>query len=253
MHLPLLPETSPDPLRAGNTSSEPEQPHRRSSAASCSLTRLKQHLPKAASGSMTERLHLVRCRDPCRCLPADVPAACWLYPSVTVKALGLAAGQATCKSVRWWEAHLGGTGECCTAGAFPQAADLVLFLTLLVSIRHLLLPGKLGMLRNGVSKTKPLFVHRTAPSSLDFGSFPYSREDVLQGACLSTGCRESIASDGSQCLIRGGEEEHFETRGNLSTALNAFVVIVFLANICCCAEHPALCSPNGSGCVGLGV
>lgn len=133
MHIPLWLEPSPDPLRAGNTSSEPEQPHRRSSAASCSLTRLKQHLPKAAPESITERLRLVRCRNPCKCLPEDVPATCWLYPSVTAKGLDLAAGQATCKSVTWWEAHLGGTGKCCTAGAFPQAADLVLFLTLLES------------------------------------------------------------------------------------------------------------------------
>lgn len=82
---------------------------------------------------MTERLHLVRCRNLCTCLPEDVPAACWLYPSVTVKGPDLAAGQATCKSVRWWEAHLGGAGKGCAAGAFPQAADLVLFQTLLES------------------------------------------------------------------------------------------------------------------------
>lgn len=60
--------------------------------------------------------------------------------------------------------------------------------------------GNLGVLRNYVSKDKNLFSSEVHPLPRVFGSFPFSRETVLQGACLSTGCREGTAREGSECL-----------------------------------------------------
>lgn len=53
-----------------------------------------------------------------------------------------------------------------------------------------------------LSKDKTLFSSEVLPLPRVFGSFAFSREAVLQGACLSTGCREGTAREGSECLRR---------------------------------------------------
>lgn len=73
-----------------------------------------------------------------------------------------------------------------------------------VSIRHTLLPltGNLGM----SPRTNTSFHPELLPLPRVLGSFPFSRLAVLQGACPSTSCRESIASEGSECLIQWAQK-----------------------------------------------
>lgn len=89
--------------------------------------------------------------------------------------------------------------KCCTAGGKWQG-----FYPGGESIRHPLLSftGNLGILGNDVSKDKTLFSSEVLPLPRVFGSFAFSRETVLQRACLSIGCREGTARAGSECLRR---------------------------------------------------
>lgn len=108
----------------------------------------------------------------------------------------MAFGQATSRS-QWCAGnhHWDDTGKCCTAGgkwqgSYPEGGRIR---TPLLS-----LTGNLEILRNDVSKDKILFSSEVLPLPRVFESFPFSRETVLQGACL--GCREGTARGGSECL-----------------------------------------------------
>lgn len=91
--------------------------------------------------------------------------------------------------------HWDDTGKCCTAGGKLQGSYPVGG-----NIRHplLSLTGNLGLLRNAISNDKTLFSSEVLSLPQIFGSFSFSRGPVLQGACLSTGCREVTAREGSQ-------------------------------------------------------
>lgn len=127
-------------------------------------------------------------------------------PGVSIKDQDMAFGQATSRS-QWCAGnhHWDDTGKCCTAGgkwqgSYPEGG----------SIRHplLSLTGNLGILRNDVSKDKTLFSSGVLPLPRVFGSFPFSRETVLRGACL--GCREGTARGGSEWSLEACLEEPLE-------------------------------------------
>lgn len=183
------------------------------------------------------RQRLLRHRNLYRCQPEGGPAALWFYPGGTIKDLDVAFGQATSRSQwcagnhRWDD-----TGKYCTAGGKWQG-----FYPVGVSIRHplLSLTGNLGVLRNDVSL-------RTKPSSLQrCFLFPGFLGLLLSAERLS--CRELAWALAAEKALPGKALSAWEGSleavwRSLWTTPFSITVGVFLANVCCCTEHPELCS-----------
>lgn len=193
--------------------------------------RLKQQFSKSAPISTAKRLHLFRCTNLSSCQPEDVPGAWWLCPGVTAKGLGLAFGKPP-----------QGHGDVVGNSIWKAWVSVALLLHFTWQLTWFFLwpfwsqhqvytfatKWEFGNVEKwGLQGQDLLFLHIAAPSSLDFGSFPCSREDV-QGAC----CKVSIASNGSEYLIQWVQKWALRYGGALQLLLHSQCVLCKCLLLC---------------------